>query len=158
MSKQNEFEQKCLEILSDISGYTQDELIKEQSSPIIQPIDFIKAMKTLSRNDEIKGDSLQSQFCKERMVDMFDFDYAGLFPYYNKNKEKWGYVSRGLAWQWYAEWLESKMYDSAYHISTQTASDILLKHEDANEHHFHEVDRKWIIDAMEEYAKLTNLH
>lgn len=34
-----------------------------------------------------------------------------------------------------------------------TPSEILRKHEDANEMHFHEVDRKWIIEAMEEYAK-----
>jgi len=33
-----------------------------------------------------------------------------------------------------------------------TPSEILQKHEDANEMHFHEVDRKWIIEAMEEYA------
>lgn len=33
-----------------------------------------------------------------------------------------------------------------------TASEILLKHEDFNEYHFHEVDRKWIIEAMKEYA------
>lgn len=32
------------------------------------------------------------------------------------------------------------------------ADDILKKHEDANEMHFHQVDRKWIIEAMEEYA------
>lgn len=32
------------------------------------------------------------------------------------------------------------------------ANEILKKHEDANEMHFHEVDRKWIIEAMEEYA------
>jgi hypothetical protein len=34
------------------------------------------------------------------------------------------------------------------------ADDILKKHEDANEMHFHEVDRKWIIEAMEEYVAL----
>lgn len=34
-----------------------------------------------------------------------------------------------------------------------TPSEILRKHEDANEYHFHDVDRKWIIEAMEEYAK-----
>lgn len=34
------------------------------------------------------------------------------------------------------------------------ANDILKKHEDANEMHFHELDRKWIIQAMEEYAAL----
>lgn len=34
-----------------------------------------------------------------------------------------------------------------------TPSEILRKHEDANEMHFHEVDRKFIIEAMEEYAK-----
>ena len=33
-----------------------------------------------------------------------------------------------------------------------TADEILKKHEDDNEMHFHEVDRKWIIQAMEEYA------
>lgn len=35
------------------------------------------------------------------------------------------------------------------------ADEILRKHEDANEMHFHEVDRKWIIEAMEEYAAHT---
>lgn len=34
------------------------------------------------------------------------------------------------------------------------ANEILRKYEDANEMHFHEVDRKWIIQAMEEYAVL----
>lgn len=34
------------------------------------------------------------------------------------------------------------------------ADEILKKHEDENEMHFHEVDRKWIIEAMEEYAVL----
>jgi predicted ATP-grasp superfamily ATP-dependent carboligase len=33
-----------------------------------------------------------------------------------------------------------------------TPSEILMKHEDANEYHFHEIDRKWIIEAMEEFA------
>ena len=33
-----------------------------------------------------------------------------------------------------------------------TADEILKKHEDDNEMHFHEVDRRWIIQAMEEYA------
>ena len=37
-------------------------------------------------------------------------------------------------------------------IMTQSDK-ILLKHEDANEYHFHKVDRKWIMEAMEEYAK-----
>ena len=36
-----------------------------------------------------------------------------------------------------------------------TPSEILMKHEDANEYHFHEVDRKWIIEAMEEYATIS---
>ena len=35
-----------------------------------------------------------------------------------------------------------------------TADKILKKYEDDNEYHFHEVDRKWIIAAMEEYAAL----
>ena len=34
-----------------------------------------------------------------------------------------------------------------------TANEILKKHEDANEMHFHQVDREWIIEAMEECAK-----
>ena len=35
-----------------------------------------------------------------------------------------------------------------------TADKILKKHEDENEYHLHEVDRKWVIAAMEEYAAL----
>lgn len=35
-----------------------------------------------------------------------------------------------------------------------TADKILKKYEDDNEYHFHIVDRKWIIEAMEEYAAL----
>jgi len=35
-----------------------------------------------------------------------------------------------------------------------TADEILKKYEDDNEYHFHSVDRKWIIEAMEEYAAL----
>ena len=35
----------------------------------------------------------------------------------------------------------------------QTASEILQKHKDDNEMHFHDVDRKFIIEAMEEYAE-----
>jgi hypothetical protein len=35
-----------------------------------------------------------------------------------------------------------------------TADKILKKYEDDNEYHFHTVDRKWIIEAMEEYAAL----
>jgi hypothetical protein len=37
-----------------------------------------------------------------------------------------------------------------------TADQILKKYEDENEHHFHPLDRGWIIDAMEEYAGATN--
>jgi hypothetical protein len=36
-----------------------------------------------------------------------------------------------------------------------TADKILEKYEDDNEYHFHTVDRKWIIEAMEEYAALN---
>ena len=35
----------------------------------------------------------------------------------------------------------------------KTADQILAEHEDANEMHFHQVDREWVIKAMEEYAK-----
>jgi hypothetical protein len=34
----------------------------------------------------------------------------------------------------------------------KTADQILAEHEDANEMHFHQVDREWIIKAMDEYA------
>lgn len=37
-----------------------------------------------------------------------------------------------------------------------TPDEILRKHEDANEMHFHEVDRKFIIEAMEEYAAVKS--
>ena len=37
-----------------------------------------------------------------------------------------------------------------------TASEILLKYEDDNEYHFHDIDRQWIIQAMEEYALTKN--
>ena len=35
----------------------------------------------------------------------------------------------------------------------KTADQILAEHEDANEMHLHQVDREWIIKAMEEYAR-----
>jgi hypothetical protein len=35
----------------------------------------------------------------------------------------------------------------------KTADQILKEHEDANEMHFHQVDREWIINAMFEYAR-----
>jgi hypothetical protein len=35
----------------------------------------------------------------------------------------------------------------------KTADEILAEHEDANEMHFHQVDREWVIKAMEEYAR-----
>ena len=34
----------------------------------------------------------------------------------------------------------------------KTADEILAEHEDANEMHFHQVDREWLIKAMDEYA------
>jgi hypothetical protein len=33
-----------------------------------------------------------------------------------------------------------------------TKDEILKKHEDYNEYHFHQVDREWIMKAMQEYA------
>jgi len=33
-----------------------------------------------------------------------------------------------------------------------TKDEILQKHEDKNEYHFHQVDREWIMEAMQEYA------
>ena len=33
-----------------------------------------------------------------------------------------------------------------------TKDEILKKYEDDNEYHFHQVDREWIMDAMQEYA------
>lgn len=46
----------------------------------------------------------------------------------------------------------AKLTSSSTKKQDMTPSEILIKHEDANEYHFHEVDRKWIIEAMEEYA------
>ena len=40
----------------------------------------------------------------------------------------------------------------------KTPNQILKEHEDANEMHFHQVDREWIINAMEEYASLKCDH
>jgi hypothetical protein len=37
------------------------------------------------------------------------------------------------------------------------ASNILKNYEDDNEYHFHEVDRKWIIEAMIEFSDM-NVH
>jgi hypothetical protein len=34
----------------------------------------------------------------------------------------------------------------------KTPDQILKEHEDANEMHLHQVDREWVIKAMEEYA------
>jgi hypothetical protein len=34
----------------------------------------------------------------------------------------------------------------------KTADQILAEHEDANEMHFRQVDREWLIKAMDEYA------
>lgn len=39
--------------------------------------------------------------------------------------------------------------------TAMTPKEILQKHEDANEMHLHHVDRKWVIEAMEEYASLS---
>lgn len=33
------------------------------------------------------------------------------------------------------------------------ASELLAKREDENEYHLHDVDRKWIIEAMMDYAE-----
>lgn len=40
----------------------------------------------------------------------------------------------------------------------KTADQILKDHEDANEMHFHQVDREWIVNAMYEYASLKCDH
>lgn len=34
-----------------------------------------------------------------------------------------------------------------------TKDEILKKYEDDNEYHFHQVDREWIMEAMEEYTE-----
>jgi hypothetical protein len=39
-------------------------------------------------------------------------------------------------------------------MKTRELADLILaEYEDSNEYHFHETERKWIIDAMEEFAK-----
>jgi NTP pyrophosphatase (non-canonical NTP hydrolase) len=40
----------------------------------------------------------------------------------------------------------------------KTPDQILREHEDANEMHFHQADREWIVSAMEEYASLKCNH
>jgi hypothetical protein len=37
-----------------------------------------------------------------------------------------------------------------------TPSEILQKHEDANEMHLHHIDKKWVVEAMEEYSNTCN--
>ena len=37
--------------------------------------------------------------------------------------------------------------------TNMTKDEILRKYEDDNEYHFYEVDRAWIMEAMEEYAQ-----
>jgi hypothetical protein len=56
-----------------------------------------------------EDETLQEQFCRERRIDMFDFSHHGYFSYFNPNKQKWTLIARGLAWRWYAQWLEKKI-------------------------------------------------
>lgn len=47
---------------------------------------------------------------------------------------------------------DSPTYGTPNPITNRLADSILKKHEDKNEYHFHDVDRTWIIAAMEDYA------
>lgn len=38
-------------------------------------------------------------------------------------------------------------------VKQMTPGEILKMYEDANEMHFHDVDRKWIMEAIEDYAE-----
>jgi hypothetical protein len=49
-----------------------------------------------------------------------------------------------------------KLKNPQFFTDRELASQILLKHEDNNEYHFHRLDREWIIDAMIEFKKTKN--
>jgi hypothetical protein len=47
---------------------------------------------------------------------------------------------------------DSPTYGTQKQITNCLADSILKKHEDENEYHFHRLDRRFIIEAMEEFA------
>lgn len=52
--------------------------------------------------------NLKKEFCKETGIDLTDYEYAGVFPYYKKGGKN-STVSRGEGWKRYAEWLEQRL-------------------------------------------------
>lgn len=53
-----------------------------------------------------KKEKLKKSFCKKKRVDMFDYEYTKVFPYYSSKKGKWVSISKTQAYKWYCEWLE----------------------------------------------------
>lgn len=53
---------------------------------------------------------------------------------------------------WHLDDLYAIKFSNPEPTAESVASQILMKHEDENEYHFHESDRKFIIEAMKEFA------
>lgn len=72
----------------------------------------------------------------------------------DSDNNKFDFISCGIK---YVHQLQNLVFAlSGKELEINTAADeILKKYEDVNEMHFHEVDRKWIILAMEEYARVN---
>ena len=51
---------------------------------------------------------------------------------------------------------DSPTYGTQKPITNCLADSILKKHEDENEYHLHRLDRRWVIEAMEEYASQSH--
>lgn len=73
----------------------------------------------------------------------------------DSDNNKFDFISCGIK---YVHQLQNLVFAlSGKELEINTAADeILKKYEDVNEMHFHEVDRKWIIEAMEEYASFKS--
>lgn len=53
---------------------------------------------------------------------------------------------------------DSPTYGTQKPITNCLADSILKKHEDENEYHLHRLDRRWVIEAMEEYNQKNQSH
>lgn len=52
-------------------------------------------------------ENTKEEFKKLSGIDLTDHEHSGVFPYY-KDGSKWSSISRGKAWQMYAQWLEDQ--------------------------------------------------
>lgn len=52
-------------------------------------------------------ENTKEEFKKLSGIDLTDHEHLGVFPYY-KDGSKWSSISRGKAWQMYAQWLEDQ--------------------------------------------------